>query len=117
APPGSRTWFPGTGWAFPSRRRRPSWRPGAGGRRRAGSGAGRWRPRSWRVLLAEHPLGAALLEAGGGWPHPLRVADDLHVVDGQLELLGHLADHLGGADPGAGPLDVARHTPRRRTSV
>src|SRR4029453_15628390 len=40
---------------------------------------------------------------------PLGVADDLDVVDGQLELLGHLADDLGRADPAAGPLAVGGH--------
>src|SRR5829696_7805890 len=60
-------------------------------------------------LVAEQPLGAAGLEPGVVGPHPLRVADDLHVVDGQLQLLGHPADHLGGADPAAGPLAVGGH--------
>src|SRR4029453_13943104 len=62
---------------------RPGGRPGGGG---GGGGGG----------VPRHPVGGALLEAGVVGPHPLRVADDLHVVDGQLELLGHLADHLGG---------------------
>src|SRR5215207_7462339 len=63
-------------------------------------------------LVAEDPLGAAGLEPGVVGPHPLRVADDLDVVDGQLQLLGHLADHLGGADPAAGPLAVGGHRHR-----
>src|SRR4029453_13420494 len=85
--------------------------PGGSGRpRRAAWGAGG--PDRRRRLVAHHPLGAAGLEPGVVGPHALGVADDLHVVDGQLELLGPPPERLGGADPAAGPLAVGGHRDR-----
>src|SRR4029450_3225255 len=51
-------------------------------------------------------LPAAGLEAGVVGAHPLRVADDLHVVDGHAEVVGEPARHLGRAHPAADPLAV-----------
>src|SRR5919204_4327893 len=77
----------------PRRPWRPAGRPGGAHRRLA--------------VVAQHALGAAGgLQPGVVGAHPLRVADDLDVVDGQAELLGDLPDHPGGADPAADPLAV-----------
>src|SRR5262245_684630 len=86
----------------------PRWDGGSRGAARRPGGP----DRRGGLVVAEHPVRAAGLEPGVVGPHPLRVADDLHVVDGQLQLLGHLADHLGGADPAAGPLAVGSHRDR-----